>query len=116
MMQKRFRRCHSGAPFDFVFRGSGVVTLQKVLQELSNSLSLTMVNQCYVAPSGSGSQEACLGESASVLSFERIFLYSMLSWRIYIKGPNSVVKMLELALNKQMLGLVRSVGSGSSRL
>ena len=31
--------------------------------------------------------------------------------RIYIKGPNSVVKMLELALNKQPLGQVTDMNS-----
>lgn len=31
--------------------------------------------------------------------------------RIYIKGPNSVVKMLELALNKQPLGQVPDMNS-----
>ena len=48
---------------------------------------------------------------ASVLSFERGYFRTACcpGVRIYIKGPNSVVKMLELALNKQMLGLVRLV-------
>jgi hypothetical protein len=31
--------------------------------------------------------------------------------RIYIKGPNSVVKMLELALNKQTPGQVTDMNS-----